>query len=148
MSTQPAVEASPIRLTFLAICCIKFPEALRSKHKWRELFAALALALKSRAYSYPDDNWVLGEECILAIRALEEDGIDFDLSRFYIPCPLTRFAAGLDCILPDSEKAFREWCDRFDPDKSLFPDEFISALSTVARKEMRWYRVRRLMELE
>ena len=74
--------------------------------------------------------------------------IGLDVSRFYIPHPLTRLAADSSSLFTlDDDEAYGKWRERFDSDMSLFPDEFVSALSTVARKEMRWYRVRRLVEL-
>lgn len=131
-------------MSHLALHMIRLPEGMAYLQEWRRLLSALALSVERGGSNCSNEDILVAERSIAIVHALECNDVVFDKNLFYIPDPLDPDTGSLPL---DDEEAYKKWRDNFDPDQSLFPDIFVFALSTIARKEPRWYRVRRLVEI-
>ncbi|KAF7790714.1 hypothetical protein EIP86_001670 [Pleurotus ostreatoroseus] len=116
------------------------PQSSKFLGAWRSIFDTLSSQIRLTIAGREDME--VAEICMGGIQSFEYNGTILSTRP---PNPLE--TPGLHPELID-EAAYRSWRSRFDETKSIFPDNFIESLSTVARREGRWYRVRKLQEIE
>lgn len=147
MQAQAAGNLYPLRLVCMAVRMIRLPQATLQLENWRRLFSCFAARIEESRFTRSEDDIRLAESSIQIIHALECNDAIFLPGAFYIPEPLDVVGPDEPGYFPvEDERSYEKWRDCFDERRSLFPDDFVYVLWTIARKETRWYRVRRLTE--
>lgn len=135
-------------LCHIALLMIKLPDADSYSDHWRQVLSRFGTSFENHRTSWRVEDLELAEKCMHMVHALECHNAVFVPPRFTLPSVLnTREPEGVGYFPLGDEPWYQLWLRHFDPRKSLFPDNFIQALSNIARKETRWYRVRRLREM-
>ncbi|KAJ3554226.1 hypothetical protein NM688_g3215 [Phlebia brevispora] len=129
---------SAMRLCNLLCCILKDSGASYStpvqdadewKNVWRQLAHALAGHAHDRTRSSQDEGVVFARKCLALIEELEDHSADGKQPREQ----------------GSYEENYQQWLARFDPNKSMFPDELIEALSQYGHSQVSHFkRVERL----
>lgn len=130
-----------LRFVHITLLMIKPPVSLSWREQWIDLFSRLSPILE-RGIPSSRDDLCLAETCMALVHSLECNTEKANIRHFTVPQP-----GDPTYLAPEDEISYLRWRGTFDATSSLFPDNFVRALSTVAWRETRWYRVRRLKEI-